>query len=177
MKKIELFAQKYVGVIFILFILNGIALSYFSAELKVYTDLPKLDFMLGGYTQETIIELIGAYGDEGLELYYWLTILDMPFPFLVFGFALGYGVYKLKKWEYPWLETLIKISAYAFLVFDLVENFTVFFLYGSGFEWVNQTWIMISSLATQIKLIALLVIYISTLLLWIVTLLQTIKKK
>ena len=166
MTKIEQFFHKQVGLLFVLFILNAVALTYFGAGLKAYTDLPKLDFMIGGYTQETILQLIAAYGNEGLNLYYWLTVLDMPFPFLVFGFTLGYVVSKLKTWNYRWFATVIMISAYAFLLFDLIENITVFALFDHGFEWVGEQWIAISSLATQIKLISLALIYLSILIVW-----------
>jgi len=169
MESIEAFCKRNVGTFFSLFLINAIALTYFGNDLKQYTDLPKLDFMLGGYTRQTIVALIAAYGAKGLKTYYLLTMLDMPFPFLVFGFAVGYAVSHLRIWHYKRAATLVLIAAGSILFFDLVENMTIFVLFEKGTEWVGDTWIVISSMATQIKLVSLAFVYTTLLIVWIGT--------
>ena len=175
MKMLEEFSQKNVKVLFILFVINAIALTYFGGYLKEYTPLPKLDFMICGYTKTTIISLISAYGDRGSNIYYWLTILDMPFPFLLFGFTVGYAVPRLKTWCYTYLARLVFLLAGVFLLFDMIENITVLTLFEYGFSWVNDRWIAVSSVATQIKLVSLVLIYSTLLFVWIRASFQKIK--
>ena len=176
MKLLEEFSQKHVRVLFILFAINAIALTYFGGYLKEYTPLPKLDFMISGYTKTNIMSLISAYGDSGINVYYWLTILDMPFPFLLFGFTVGYVVPQLQKWCYTNLARLVFVLVGAFLLFDMIENITVLILLKYGFTWVGDRWITISSVATQIKLISLILVYSILLFVWIRTILQKITK-
>jgi len=176
MKLLEEFSQKNVRVLFILFAINAIALTYFGGYLKEYTPLPKLDFMISGYTKTNIMALISAYGDSGINVYYWLTILDMPFPFLLFGFTVGYVIPRLQKWCCTDLTRLVFVLVGAFLLFDVIENITVLILLKHGFTWIGDRWIAISSVATQIKLMSLILIYSMLLFVWIRTIFQKITK-
>lgn len=168
MKTLQSFCKKYVGILFVLFLLNALILSYLGSGLKIYTDLPKLDFMLHGYSITDVQNLFDAYGEEGLHTYFWLTIIDIPFPFILFMFVYGYSATTLKKWNL-WLYSFVMAAVSSFLLFDIIENILILFLILIGVNTVGDFWIAISSLATQIKLFSLIIVYASLILTWLVS--------
>jgi hypothetical protein len=177
MKNILRFTRKKTLLFFGLFILNGALLTCFGSHLKVYTDMPKLDFLIHGYTKETITALWQAYGPEGKADYFWLTILDMPFPFLLFLFASGLGLRTLLERGHSILFRLFFGSALTFLIFDLVENISVFFFLYMPVDMIPDIWIHMTSLATQIKLYALFIVYGTFFILAMVSLFIFVKRK
>ncbi len=66
-----------------LFATNAIALTYYGKMLEKYSETSKLDFQIGGYNDTIVKTLFAEYGSQGRQTYFWLTLLDIPFPFLV----------------------------------------------------------------------------------------------
>lgn len=145
-------------VAFLLFSINGFLLTYYGLSLKEYSAVPKIDFQLGGYTIETIRSLFLDYGQVGRDLYFWLTIIDSPFPFVVAFFGYAYFGYTWKKWNVKPVYTFLLMAGFSFCVFDLIEN-TLIFRMLHNYPELNETEIMISSISTKIKLISLMIVY------------------
>jgi len=145
---------------FILFFINAFLLMYYGHFLKDYSTMPKIDFQLSGYTIDTVKKLFSDYGKSGRNLYYWLTILDSPFPFFVALFGYSYFGYTWKKWNIKAVYTLLIIAGFSFCIFDNIENILIFKML-NNFPNLNETEIMISSISTKIKLISLIIVYIA----------------
>jgi len=102
---------------FLLFFINAFLLMYFGHFLKEYSDVPKIDFQINGYTIDTVKELFSDYGKSGRNLYFWMTIIDIPFPFLVAFFGYSYFGYTWKKWNFK--------IVYKFIVEQTLSKFAI----------------------------------------------------
>lgn len=154
-----MYTSKKAIIAFIPFLINAIALSVFGKDLKQFSKIPKLDFQIKGYNINSVVNLFAEYGSNGREKYYLLTLLDIPFPFFVALFGLSYFGFTWKKWNYKKLWIILMIACFSFLIFDCLENYFVIRMLNK-FPKLNANEINISSLATQIKLISLLIIYL-----------------
>ena len=161
---------------FLLFFINAFLLMYFGHFLKEYSDVPKIDFQINGYTIDTVKELFLDYGKSGRNLYFWMTIIDIPFPFLVAFFGYSYFGYTWKKWNFKIIYKLIIIAGFSFCLFDNIENLLIFKML-NNYPILNETEIMISSISTKIKLISLIIVYTAVPITLIISLIKLIIKK
>lgn len=143
---------------FTIFLLNAIALEMGGKILLGYSALPKLDFRISGYNIADLNQYFNILGDSGRETYFWLNVLDTPFPFLLAFFGFCYFSFTWKKWNIKPLYFLLITASFSFMIFDSVENISIYSMLYS-FPALSMNIISISSLATQIKLYSLFVVY------------------
>lgn len=141
-----------------LFLLNAVALEIGGKGLSKFSNSPKLDFRLGGYNAENVLLYFNQLGDAGREYYFWINVLDTPFPFLLALFGCCYFSITWKKWGVKPIFYLLIIASFLFMIFDTVENILVFQLLDS-FPELHNSVISIASLVTKIKLLSLFVVY------------------
>ena len=137
---------------FLLFSINAFLLMYYGHFLKEYSSIQKIDFQLNGYTINTIKALFSEYGISGRKLYFWLTVIDTPFPFLVALFGYSYFGYTWKKWNFKTIYKLLVLASLSFCLFDNIENILIFRML-HNYPVLNEVEIIISSISTKIKLI------------------------
>ncbi len=145
---------------FILFLINAVALVIFGKKLSPYSALPKLDFHLAGYDAALVQQLFTEYGEAGRGVYFWLTVLDTPFPFVVAFFGICYFSYTWRAWSYPMVWRVLIAASYGFCVFDVVEN-ALIYRFLATFPNISPVGVAICSISTQVKLISLLTIYLA----------------
>ncbi|QES90601.1 hypothetical protein [Rhizosphaericola mali] len=151
--------RKKVMLTFVLFLINALALTFFGSTLEQFSKTAKLDYQIKGYDLLFVKHLFTEYGNLGRAKYQFLTLLDVPFPFFLLAFGRNYFGYTWKKWNYSFIWKCLFIACICFSVFDCIENFCVLQMLHT-FPDLNASEIKISSVATQIKLISLIVIYI-----------------
>ncbi|WP_166967578.1 hypothetical protein [Yeosuana marina] len=120
--------------------------------------MPKLDFRLSGYNITEVTQYFNLLGNSGRETYLWLNVLDTPFPFVLAFFGFCYFSFTWKKWNIKTVYFLLITASFSFMIFDTVENISIYSMLNS-FPALNTNIISISSLATQIKLYSLFVVY------------------
>jgi|GEM_PF-5130032 len=145
---------------FVLFVINSLALMILGKSLAKFSGSQKLDFQISGYDQSFITRLFTDYGPEGRGTYFWLTVVDTPFPFLLAFFGVCYFGYTWKKWNYNMIWLVLVVASLSFCLFDTIENIFVYRML-ANFPMLTSTEILISSLSTQIKLISLLIVYVA----------------
>lgn len=151
---------KVILVFFFLFLVNAVTLVIGGKKLSLYSKLPKLDFLFNGYDATLINNLFLEYGVEGRNIYFWLNIIDIPFPVFVVLFCYGYFAYTWKKWNFKWVFHALITLALFFFIFDSIENFFIYQML-IHFPLLNSNEIFISSISTKIKLISLLLVYLA----------------
>lgn len=156
---------------FLLFFLNAFALVYYGKGLEHYSTKPKLDFQVGGYDLAFVRTLFQEYGQNGLKYYYFLTLIDIPFPFVVLFFGLMYAAYTWKKWGVTILWIVLSSAAVSFWVFDIIENFFLLRMM-EHYPDLSAREIFWSSLCTRLKLDSLFVFYSGVILTFIFSLLR-----
>ena len=97
------------------------------------------------YSQQTVINCLKSYGNEGRKRYSIFSLLDLIYP-LVYSLLLGALLYKLFFYS--------KYNPYLFALFaglfDYIENgFLMYFTH--NFPNINNFEVMISSFATSLK--------------------------
>lgn len=143
---------------FIPFFINAVALTIFGKELDRFSTIAKLDYQLNGYDRKFILHLFSQYGLQGRATYHFLTILDISFPFLLFLFGFFYFGFTWCKWRCVLIWKLLLFFCGCFLVFDCIENYCVLkILY--NYPNLNNVTVYISSWATRIKLVSLIIVY------------------
>lgn len=161
---------------FIVFAIVGIVLTLMEQKLKAYSALTQLDFHLYGYTASDVYEIFRQYGKEGLDLYFWVTLLDTLLPITVGVFGSLYYSYTYRTWGVKWLGNILISCALIFMVFDVFENTFIFKMIFS-FPDILETDSFIGSILTQIKLRAIIVVYGFLLPTFIISIYKLIKKK
>lgn len=157
MKQISI-SKKNVIISFVLFLFNAILLEIAGKLLATYSDLPKLDFRLGGYNTSDVSYYLTTLGDPGRSVYFTINLIDIPFPFLLSLFSFYYFSYTWKKWNIKTIYIFLITSALSFLVFDTLENGFIYLLL-TNYPVLNSSIICIATVSTQIKLFSLIVIY------------------
>ncbi|AOP32702.1 hypothetical protein A0128_01740 [Leptospira tipperaryensis] len=90
----------------------------------------KMDFRPFSSSQD-IVEVFGAYGEQGRKLYFWIDIVDMIFPIPLFLSFAGIYTRAAQKIGLPMSFNLLSLG---FLIFDILENSFMFYFLAS---WPN----------------------------------------
>lgn len=87
-------------------------------------ELPKkMDFRPFSSARD-FVEVFGVYGASGRNLYFWIDVVDMIFPFpLVLCFG---GIYTKAAARFG-LPVSLNLFSFGFLIFDLLENSLMFY--------------------------------------------------
>jgi hypothetical protein len=94
------------------------------------------------YSEETVYQYISSYGEEGINMYHQVQILDMIYP-LIYGIFLASFFYRKKLLKLYFIPLLA-------IVFDYSENISIYFLL-ENFPKQLPNLVVASSLATSLK--------------------------
>ncbi|MBM9499967.1 hypothetical protein JWG44_06850 [Leptospira sp. 201903071] len=112
----------------------------------------KMDFRPFSSSKD-IIEVFGAYGEQGRILYFWIDIVDMIFPIPLFLSFAGIYTRAAQKIDLPISFNLLSLG---FLIFDILENSLMFYFLSSWPD-VPEPLATFTGAVTAIKLFFLFV--------------------
>ncbi|MBM9577615.1 hypothetical protein JWG45_10670 [Leptospira sp. 201903070] len=112
----------------------------------------KMDFRPFSSSKD-ILEVFGAYGESGRNLYFWIDVVDMIFPIPLFLSFAGIYTRAAQKIDLPISFNLLSLG---FLIFDILEN-SLMFYFLSAWPKVPEPLATFTGAITAIKLFFLLV--------------------
>lgn len=134
-------------IVFALFLVNVVALNALDRPLLTLANgEPKLDLRFG-YSAETVQMLFDAYGPEGRTIYTWNLLVDTPFPVLA---GLSVILFVLLVIRNPTWQKVLLLAPVVFIITDLIENALLLVMI-ARFPPVNETFVSVTSLVTQVK--------------------------